>query len=120
MEIDEIIEKLIETKILDMENIGSIRVGKLKSLISSKYDCEYSLKDINSVLNKNKDLIEISNNFFILKSELENILKDISIEDYKTTLESIFIIEIEDKYLTNIDVNSKGKSYEEIKKYGLE
>ncbi|MGL5964793.1 MAG: hypothetical protein ACRCZ2_10425, partial [Fusobacteriaceae bacterium] len=105
MEIDEIIEKLIETKILDMENIGSIRVGKLKSLISSKYDCEYSLKDINSVLNKNKDLIEISNNFFILKSKLENLLKDISIEDYKTTLESIFIIEIEDKYLTNIDVN---------------
>ncbi|MGL5051650.1 MAG: hypothetical protein ACRC6E_13640 [Fusobacteriaceae bacterium] len=120
MEIDKIIEELIETKILNIENIEFIRVGKLRVLINSKYDSEFNLKEINDIFKKKSDFIEVSNNFFVLKTKLENLLKNSSRNEYKKILEDFYIIEVDDKHLLNIDIKSRGRTYEEIKKYGLE
>ncbi|MGL4998837.1 MAG: hypothetical protein ACRC0V_12685 [Fusobacteriaceae bacterium] len=120
MEISKIIEELIKTKILNIEKIELIRGGKLKALINSKYDSEFGLNEINDCLKKNFNFIEISNNLFVLKTKLENILKDSSRNEYKKILEKLYIIEIDDKHLLNIDIDSRGRTYEEIKKYGLE
>lgn len=120
MEIDKIIEELVETKILDIEKISGIRVGGLKTLINNKYDFNFELIEISEALKRRVDLIEISSNFFVLKINLEKILKDFSRDNYKKILQEFYMIEIQDNYLINIEIDSKARTYEEIKNYGLE
>ncbi|MGL4989223.1 MAG: hypothetical protein ACRC5F_08300, partial [Cetobacterium sp.] len=104
MEIDKIIDELIEDKILDFENLKYIRVGKLRSMIFSKYNIEFKLAEVKEVLTKIETIIEIANNLFILKTELERLLRDYPRESYKAILENEYVVQIEDKYLLNIDI----------------
>ncbi|MGL5357055.1 MAG: hypothetical protein ACRDAQ_11040 [Cetobacterium sp.] len=119
MEIDKIIDELIEDKILNFENLKYIRVSKLRSMIFSKYNIEFKLAEVKECLVKIDTIIEIANNLFVLKTELEKLLKDSPSESYKSILEKEYVVQIEDKYLLNIDIGPRKKSYREILDYGL-
>lgn len=119
MEIDKIIDELIEVKILDLENCGCVRGSKLRTMIFSKYNFDFSLKVINDYLKKMDNLVEIDMNFFIPKLKLNKLLKDVSRNDYRKILENEYIIQIKDEYLLGINIVSERKSFDEILRYGL-
>lgn len=119
MEIDKIIDELIGAKILDLEKCSCIRGSKLRTMISTKYNFDFSLKEISECLKKIENLVEIDMNFFVPKLKLKELLKDVSKNDYRLILENEYIIQIKDQYLLGINIVSERKSFDEILRYGL-
>lgn len=120
MEIEKAIQGLKESGIWDIDNAEYTRAAKIKSLIFAKYNLEYDLKEVSDYLKLKINLIEISNNFFILKSLLEEILKEKSRSDYKSILEGLYIIQVDEEKLLNINIELKKYTFEELLRYGLD
>ena len=120
MNIEKVIQGLKESGICDIDNVEYIRVGKLRSFISSKYDIDYSLREISEYLKSKDNLVEISSNFFVLKSYLTELLKEKPRSEYKEILFKKYVIEIEDEKILNIHLEFMKYSFQEILDYGLE
>lgn len=120
MDIEKAIQGLKELGIWSVDEAEYTRVAKMRTLLFSKYNIEYSLKDIRDYLKLKDNLTEISNNFFVLKSALEEILKEKSRKEYKEILEKKYAVQIEEDKILNIHLESTKYSFEDVLNYGLE
>ncbi|MGL5024104.1 MAG: hypothetical protein ACRC5S_12445 [Cetobacterium sp.] len=120
MDIEKAIQGLKELGIWSVDEAEYTRVAKMRTLLFSKYNIEYSLKDIRDYLKLKDNLAEISNNFFVLKSALEEILKEKSRKEYKEILEKKYAVQIEEDKILNIHLESTKYSFEDVLNYGLE
>lgn len=120
MDIEKAIQGLKELGIWSVDEAEYTRVAKMRTLLFSKYNIEYSLKDIRDYLKLKENLSEISNNFFVLKSVLEEILKDKSRKEYKEILEKKYAVQIEEDKISKIYLESTKYSFQDVLDYGLE
>lgn len=120
MDINEAMEKLFNEKILNIEEIEEIRSGKLKTILFTKYNIEFSLKEISGFLRYKMEFIEISTNLFIIKEKLKSILKNVEKQNYKCFLENRYLVLLKDDDLEAINKKINRKTYEEILRYGLD
>ena len=118
MIIEEAVKKLEEDKILDLKKIEYIWLGKLKSILFAKFNIEYDIQDLKKYMLFNENFFEISNNFFVSKTKVKELLKDVSKEKYKFFLENRYIIQIDDKRLSKLLSNTK--PYIQLLRYGLD
>ena len=120
MDIKDAMEKLFNEKILNIEEIEEIRSGKLKTILFTKYNIEFSLKEISGFLRDKMEFIEISTNLFIIKEKLKNILKNVEKQNYKCFLENRYLVLLKDDDLEAINKKINRKTYEEVLRYGLD
>ncbi|WP_432205045.1 hypothetical protein ACQ9ZF_03595 [Cetobacterium somerae] len=120
MDIKDAMEKLFNEKIVNIEEIEEIRSGKLKTILFTKYNIEFSLKEISGFLRDKIEFIEISTNLFIIKEKLKSILKNVEKQNYKHFLENRYLVLLKDDDLEAIDKKINRKTYEEILRYGLD
>lgn len=120
MDIEKAIQGLKELGIWSVDEAEYTRVAKMRTLLFSNYNIEYSLKDIRNYLKLKDNLAEISKNFFVLKSALEEILKDKSRKEYKEILEKKYAVQIEEDKISKIYLESTKYSFQDVLDYGLE
>jgi len=118
MGIEKAIEILKNNKILDLEKIEYIWLGRLKSILFANFNIEFNIKDLKYFMSNNEDFIEISSNFFISKVKVKELLRDIPKKEYKNFLENIYVIQIEEEKLSLLTENKR--TYEELLRYGLD
>lgn len=118
MEIEKAIEILKNNKILDLEKIEYIWLGRLKSILFANFNIEFNIKDLKYFMSNNEDFIEISSNFFISKVKVKELLRDIPKKEYKNFLENRYVIQIEEEKLSLLTENKR--TYEELLRYGLD
>lgn len=118
MIIEEAIETLKNNKILDLEKIEYIWLGRLKSILFANFNIEFNIKDLKYFMSNNEDFIEISSNFFISKVKVKELLRDIPKKEYKNFLENRYVIQIEEEKLSLLTENKR--TYEELLRYGLD
>lgn len=120
MDIKDAMEKLFNEKIVNIEEIEEIRSGKLKTILFTKYNIEFSLKEISGFLRDKIEFIEISTNLFIIKEKLKSILKNVEKQNYKHFLENRYLVLLKDDDLEAINKKINRKTYEEVLRYGLD
>lgn len=118
MGIEKAIEILKNNKILDLEKIEYIWLGRLKSVLFANFNIEFNIKDLKYFMSNNEDIIEISSNFFISKVKVKELLRDIPKKEYKDFLENRYVIQIEEEKLSLLTENKR--TYEELLRYGLD
>ncbi|MCI7188715.1 MAG: hypothetical protein MR995_11325 [Fusobacterium mortiferum] len=118
MGIEKAIEILKNNKILDLEKIEYIWLGRLKSILFANFNIEFNIKDLKYFMSNNEDFIEISSNFFISKVKVKELLRDIPKKEYKDFLENRYVIQIEEEKLSLLTENKR--TYEELLRYGLD
>lgn len=118
MGIEKAIEILKNNKILDLEKIEYIWLGRLKSVLFANFNIEFNIKDLKYFMSNNEDFIEISSNFFISKVKVKELLRDIPKKEYKDFLENRYVIQIEEEKLSLLTENER--TYEELLRYGLD
>lgn len=118
MGIEKAIEILKNNKILDLEKIEYIWLGRLKSILFANFNIEFNIKDLKYFMSNNEDFIEISSNFFISKVKVKELLRDIPEKEYKNFLENRYVIQIEEEKLSLLTENKR--TYEELLRYGLD
>ncbi|MDY2801835.1 MAG: hypothetical protein SO183_07860 [Fusobacterium mortiferum] len=118
MGIEKAIEILKNNKILDLEKIEYIWLGRLKSILFANFNIEFNIKDLKYFMSNNEDFIEISSNFFISKVKVKELLRDIPKKEYKNFLENRYVIQIEEEKLSLLTENKR--TYEELLRYGLD
>ncbi|RHF64366.1 hypothetical protein [Fusobacterium mortiferum] len=118
MGIEKAIEILKNNKILDLEKIEYIWLGRLKSVLFANFNIEFNIKDLKYFMSNNEDFIEISSNFFISKVKVKELLRDIPKKEYKDFLENRYVIQIEEEKLSLLTENKR--TYEELLRYGLD
>lgn len=118
MGIEKAIEILKNNKILDLEKIEYIWLGRLKSVLFANFNIEFNIKDLKYFMSNNEDFIEISSNFFISKVKVKELLRDIPKKEYKNFLENRYVIQIEEEKLSLLTENKR--TYEELLRYGLD
>lgn len=118
MGIEKAIEILKNNKILDLEKIEYIWLGRLKSILFANFNIEFNIKDLKYFMSNNEDFIEISSNFFISKVKVKEFLRDIPKKEYKNFLENRYVIQIEEEKLSLLTENKR--TYEELLRYGLD
>ena len=118
MTIEEALIKLKDLKVLNLEEIESIRLGSLKATLFRELNIEFNIKDLKEYMSNNKEFTEISNNFFVSKIKLKELLKNISKNKCKEFLENRYIIQVDENKLLNF--LSYRKTVDELLKYGIE
>lgn len=118
MTIEEALIKLKDLKVLDLKEIEFIRLGSLKVTLFREFNIEFSIKDLKEYMNNNGEFAEISNNFFVSKIKLKELLKNISKNKCKEFLENRYIIQVDENKLLNF--LSYRKTVDELLKYGIE
>ena len=118
MTIEEALIKLKDLKVLNLEEIESIRLGSLKATLFREFNIEFNIKDLKEYMSNNKEFAEISNNFFVSKIKLKELLKNISKNKCKEFLENRYIIQVDENKLLNF--LSYRKTVDELLKYGIE
>lgn len=118
MTIEEALIKLKDLKVLDLKEIEFIRLGSLKVTLFREFNIEFNIKDLKEYMNNNGEFAEISNNFFVSKIKLKELLKNISKNKCKEFLENRYIIQVDENKLLNF--LSYRKTVDELLKYGIE
>lgn len=118
MTIEEALIKLKDLKVLDLKEIEFIRLGSLKVTLFREFNIEFNIKDLKEYMSNNKEFTEISNNFFVSKIKLKELLKNISKNKCKEFLENRYIIQVDENKLLNF--LSYRKTVDELLKYGIE
>ena len=62
MTVKEIIQKLEQKKIVDLNNLEYIRLGKLKTIIFAEFNIEVSISELKEYMECSEEFVEISKN----------------------------------------------------------
>lgn len=119
MMVKEIIQKLEQKKIVDLNNFEYIRLGKLKTMIFAEFNIEVSISELKEYMECNEEFVEISKNFFVMKTKLKELLKGISKDRYKSYLEDKYIVQIEEETILSL-LGERKRKYEDLLRFGLD